>query len=1244
MHSHTKDQGSTEAHLHRIRRAVKWAAAGVIAFGCIATVDLTSFPGSNIWSALGGFHVVDVLRAIEGYSILFVLLYWGTSPPVKERRVVFALGCVVFVLLGRSSAEFRLDDWTAGNIATQTSDIALALSLPAIAAFTRRGWFVIRRPASMPAEARYVLWLVLLVAVLTLLPSPGLNLTESLHPLVYDLYAAYWDRAAGLAVTPALRQAVDDVPGLSGWIGACYGLTPAAFLVLSINQRRGCAAYLPTAAWMWVVLTGCALIAYHFFPVVGPAYVFGSDRFVQSLGDLPKMTLRLVSVRPVARNGMPSMHFGWMLAVTIVWWRSCTPAWSKLAMAFVAASAAAATLYLGEHYLVDLVVAVPFVLAAIALSTSQIPWVAMPRWATVVAGFGTWIVWVILLRTRTPWFVEHPWSCWALLAATAAVVWKQSRWLRDFELVVPHPGSELTDIESTKLSSSDRSTRKLGLLFFISGAAALVYQVLFAKELALVFGSTATATFTVLTTFLGGMAIGSLIGGIVATRLAKPLRAYAFVELGIGAFCVATPAIFSAIQMAYVWLAQGLPPSSIGLQMLRMLLGAGALLVPTVLMGTTLPLLAQVMNPRGERIGRDVAWLYFVNTAGAALGALLTSYWVIPALGVRSTTLVAALLNALVALAAIELSKSWQGRIVESANLSPSRARFVNTKLDRPVLFAAWLALGLGGTLSLGLEVVYVHLLSIVAGNSVYAFGLMLATFLIGLSGGGEIGRRLVESSKVDRAAALALIQTGLALFVAIGAIWWNAIPEYFGSFAGYPLTTSFASRESVRGLVCALVMIPPTLFIGASYTVAMDLATSLSPVSGIRMLGWGAALNTFGNIVGVLLFGFVILPVMGGLAASKLIAGGALLIAAVARIQAVSRPSQWAVVPAAILAVGAIAMSPAQLDYESLSTGANVYFGSQSWGKVIDHAESIDGGLTSVAQAGDAEARTTTLLTNGKFQGNDASGGEMRAQVGFAAAPLLHQPSRGRALVIGYGTGVTSRVFSDAGFANVDIAELSDDIVRLANQHLQNVNDRVSTRPDVKLHITDGRNFLLLSREQYDIISIEITSIWFAGAASLYNQDFYRLAKRHLRQGGVLQQWIQLHRLTPEDLLYIVGTLRSEFRFVSVYVLGGQGILVATNDRDRANPTPSQVRALDDFASMRAVKDVLGASFGTVMEGRLLDPDATDGFLKRVGVEPELWVSTDNNLRLEYSTPRANVNDPVTSFERNMFLLKGLK
>jgi len=1046
-----------------------------------------------------------------------------------------------------------------------------------------------------------------------------------MHPATLDVYALAFDHALGLKMLGGFARWAADEPIAAEVLRSLYLFTPLGMLSAAILQLRGRPAHVPSMLLVWALMTLCALAAYHLFPITGPRYLFGWPDFMDAIQRNWEIDSPVVA--PFPRNGMPSMHFGWLLASCIVFWQSSRKVWVRAAITAATVGVAMATIALGEHYLVDLIVAVPFVLSSLALCTRDVDWASFAKRACVTAGFGTWLAWVLLLRFEIEAFITRPWLTWILIAATVGVVLMQARWMRRFK----HEPQRVW--VQREVSEADRWQRLFGVMFFVSGAAALVYQVVFAKKLALVFGSTATASFTVLATFLGGMAIGSILGAGLAKRAKRPLATYALIELAMAIYCVASPVLFDAAQAAYVNLAGGLSPDAPGLMGLRIVLGGLVLLVPTVLMGATLPLLTQALGAQAGSMSNRVAWLYFANTAGAALGALLTAYFVIPAVGVQRTVMVAALLNLLVALGALELAKrpalpaSRPASLADGAAVPPYASR---------VVMAGFLALGIGGVLSLGLEVVYVHLLSISAGNSVYAFGLMVATFLVGLSMGGELARRLL--TKVPAGAALACALFTLACAVALPLSAWSAIPDYFASYAKFPAGKTFASREAIRALVCAAVMVPPTLCIGAAYVFAMELVTR---GAGVARLGAAAAINTAGNIAGVLLFGFVLLPELGGLGAAKAVAVSAAMLGLCVLIAAASKTARWRVAGAGILAAVSVwSQLGRNLDYEALSSGANVYFAPQAWGKVTDHAESIDGGLTAVTLQDVPEGQLKTLLTNGKFQGNNWLKGEMQAQLGFALAPLLHQERRDRALVIGYGTGATSRVFHEAGFVQLDIAELSGDIVRMADQHFPSINKRVSSAPGVSLHLTDGRNLLLLSRQRYDVISIEVTSIWFAGAAALYNREFYALTKARMKEDGVLQQWVQLHHLNPTDVLSVLASVRAEFQFVNLYLHGGQGVIVASNDPARASPRADALDKLATSSSLAEVRRIVEAPVSQLEASLLLDAPGVDRYLQSWILPPEYWASTDDNMQLEYSTPRANANDAKASFEQNMQIL----
>ncbi|MFC0349050.1 fused MFS/spermidine synthase [Undibacterium danionis] len=1213
-----------------------------VLFGVIAFLMLTASFGLNLWpfkvffSPLIANDAQTIYEFLTGYVLSFAVMFWAANFSVRSQVILLLLCPVVAVITLILLPETWVFSFSQPN-PTAITFFIFCMGVPAFVMLLIRicGGQLRGNDPIFESRLRAMVVLFLLIAMV---PDAALQLSSTLHPGTFDLYAMQWDAIAHWGIAPRLTQFIDSIFMARGFVELSYNLTPTAFLAIALLHLRKRPEHVASATLVWVVLTSCAFLAFNFFPITGPKYVFGSAGYLFALQQPFEYILDLVLVNPAPRNGMPSMHFGWMLASSIIWWRSGTHWWSRAIIIIMTMLTACGTLLLGEHYVVDLIVAVPFVLAAIALCTTSVPWSTYERKYIVLVGFGTWLVWIIVLRNLVPWAKENAWFPWLMLSLTIAVVVAQSRWMARFYLLTK-PRDVVTNVQSENSLQHSFLERRIGWLFFASGSAALIYQVLFAKKLALVFGSTSTATLTVLATFLGGMAIGSLIGGRYAQRVKLPLKTYALIEGGIAIYCVLTPFLFDAVQTLYIAIGTGLAPESPVLLTLRVLLGAGVLLVPTILMGITLPFLAEVINAPGQKLGSKVALLYFANTAGATLGALLTSYAIIPMLGVNSTTRIAALVNLLVALVAIDLAKKfpWHERQVTQFQVNNS------SSLSKSAVICAILALGIGGVVSLGLEVVYVHMLSIVAGNSVYAFGLMLATFLLGLAIGGEVARRILKNEQINRLQTLFLSLLGLATSLGLGMWIWNEIPNYFASFAEQDATKSFVAREAIRAMVCGVAMFPPTVFIGASYVFAMDVVTQNSGHSGIKMLGIGAAFNTLGNIVGVLLFGFFLLPMLGGLGAAQILTAATLLLALMVVVIGGYRLAKMDFVVFGIAGLCAALSLQIKLDYNTLSSGANVYFIAQQWGNSVDHAESIDGGLTTVAVVPKSEAQKRssaqkgefkTLLTNGKFQGNNVWEGEMQAQFGFAFAPLMHQERRERALVIGYGTGVTSKVFHDAGFKHLDIAELSSDVVNMANKHFADVNGLVSRQDGVQMHVTDGRNLLLLAppTHLYDVVSIETSSIWFAGAASLYNKEFYSLVKSKLAKDGILQQWVQLHHMHTVDLLTVIATLRSEFKFVSMYIIGGQGILIATNSDARKAPVAEAITFLKTIPSLEPIRLRFMTKIEELENLRVLTNENISKMLQQFGAGAGTLISTDDNLKLEYNTPKGNVLDTSAS------------
>ena len=546
------------AQLQDTRRSTAFFSIALAMLFFCAVLGISSWPGQQVLSLLMDPSLRGTVSVFRGYALFFAVLFWGARPSIRvQRTVLIAWPITAFAIWLTLHDELSMG-WAGNTDFGVEGLLSTSLGLVALAAMVWRMWYPPLHTS--PDFERNLRWLFLLMLLFSVVPPSALHLTVSLHPQTFDLYALKFDAATSLDITPWLIKKVESVPGVTEVLTLAYGMTPIGFLAVSLLQLRGKEAHTANALLLWVVITICALIAYHFFPITGPKYLFGPDSFASKLRMSDALLVETtIGVGPNPRNGMPSMHFGWMMCALILWMQSQTGRSSRAVMLLMTILVGLATLYLGEHYVIDLIVAVPFSLAAIALTTTGVAFSKPERWRTVALGFGCWLLWVLLLRNQIAFFLDHAWACWLLIGATALVVIMQAHAISRFRaLSTPIVTTNDAGRKNYASIESQKLTRRVGVMFFTSGAAALIYQVLFAKELALVFGSTATATFTVLATFLGGMAIGSLLGGLLAARTAKPVTAYAFVEVAIAGFCLLTPTLFSVLQSVYVFLATDL--------------------------------------------------------------------------------------------------------------------------------------------------------------------------------------------------------------------------------------------------------------------------------------------------------------------------------------------------------------------------------------------------------------------------------------------------------------------------------------------------------------------------------------------------------------------------------------------------------------------------------------------------------------------------------------------------------------
>ena len=624
----------------------------------------------------------------------------------------------------------------------------------------------------------------------------------------------------------------------------------------------------------------------------------------------------------------------------------------------------------------------------------------------------------------------------------------------------------------------------MAALFLFSGATGLLYEVAFSKVLATIFGATAYAISTVLSAFMAGLALGAHLGGRIAPRLTRPILGYGVAEISVGLVCIATPWVFDLLALTYVGIARTHPDSLGLLTAARGGLTFIVILVPTACMGATFPMLSRVVAGARES-GHALARLYAINTLGGALGSLASAYAILPMLGIRGTMRAAAAINIGIGVVAVVkgLSAGAEGAV---------SARDGTHEKGEPKGFARSFLVfaAASGFLVFAAEVVETHLLTLLIGNSAYAFGLMLAVFLVCLGVGAA---RSPAFARRHGSGALARGLLYAALTLAVTMPLWDQLPRFF-AFAGKNLS-SWGGREVCRAVAAFAILVLPTLWMGTTFPLLLAKVAERRSVS--RDVGALTVANTLGTIVGSIATGYWILPLLGSqrtlLAVSVAFAAfGVLAQARDARGSPSSaEPKRERTVSYALAAATLVlVLVLPRWDLARLTNGANVYF---TYGPPPDSIsfvrEDVHGGVTTVVKRGPLQ----TLYTNGKFQGDD--GHEMQAQRRFAHYPALFVEKEKRALVIGLGTGTTLGTITAYPFEDIDVAEISPAIVEASQLYFRGPSRNSLDDPRVHLSLNDGRNVLLVARAPYDLITIELTSVWFAGASNLYSHEFYELA-----------------------------------------------------------------------------------------------------------------------------------------------------
>lgn len=739
---------------------------------------------------------------------------------------------------------------------------------------------------------------------------------------------------------------------------------------------------------------------------------------------------------------------------------------------------------------------------------------------------------------------------------------------------------------------------RLLALFFVSGASGLIYQVVWMRALSLTLSVTVYAVTTVLCAFMGGLALGAAVAGRLANRLERPLLVFGWVELGVGLAGLVVPKVLFAMGPAYIWLHDLLGGSGLPFALGRFALAGGVLLVPCTLMGMTLPLLSRVAVDREEVVGRATGGLYAVNTLGAVAGCVAAGFVLIPQFGLFHASLAAACLNAAVGSGAVALGRGR--RTALAADTAPS----VTPTEGMPwTARLAALAFGVSGFTSLGYEVLWTRALEQFTHNSTYAYSAMLATFLAGIGGGSALA-----AARADRSRAplpiLGWIQLAIAASVISGLLvfprllgWIPAVAAAAGGLGSWGRAMAL-----VFGVSGVTLLATTTLFGAAFPFVTRAMVDRVGLVA--RRVAAAYTLNTLASIFGALAVGFWLLPLLGLrnafliLLALNAAVGAALVLASAPRAGGLSAAALAGV--AVLFALFAIPSDLFRHTFEA------------RFGKLPMYREQV---TDIVMVTKDPEKQYMIRYGDGRGTAGTVTAFEDRF---VAHVPMLLHPRPERVLSICFGVGNSLSSLAQYPVERLDAVELSPGVIEAA-PFFQSTNRNVLADPRVHLTIQDGRNYLLTSRDRFDVIRLDPPELHTAGVVNLYTLEFFELAREHLAPGGIFSIWVNVAMTPLEDVRAIVRTATEAFPYVSVW---HSPELISWVINGSVTPRPPDLRILARHFAQFPVRSDLHTI-------RIDDPVDFLGYFVLAGEDARAFADgaplvTDDHTRLDFTVPRS--------------------
>jgi spermidine synthase len=676
-----------------------------------------------------------------------------------------------------------------------------------------------------------------------------------------------------------------------------------------------------------------------------------------------------------------------------------------------------------------------------------------------------------------------------------------------------------------------RGLRILYLLFFLSGGTALIYEVIWIKELTLIMGNTVYSSTTVLAAFMGGLALGSiLLGRYIDNTKVSPLKLYAVLELGIGLFALSVPYILAGFNPLYKYIYQASSFNNHLITFLKFVISFCLLLIPTFLMGGTLPILSKYVISSPQHVGKRTGTLYAVNTLGAVMGSLLTGYLLIGLIGIKATTHLAVVINLLLFLFAYLLSTlSVKALPIEKKiDYKTSPQNEPTNEYSEMSITLVLIIYALSGFTALAYEIIWMRVFIPFLSSSIYSFTTMLVAFLLGLSLGSWICSQFVDLDN-KLVLSLGMVQILIGFFSLLSFTLFYLFYLLFSKQLNLALENMNAWAFLITIGFYFFILLPPSLLMGSVFPLAVKICSNKKIKVIGKTVGDIYFLNTIGAILGSLITGFFLIHWLGVRGSFILMVGLNLLGGLVLIVFNVKARGGIRLALAGTLSVilTLILLTYSKDTFQKILIDRLNHLkiiGKNS--KVIYYREDTTANICAVESSRSAK----NLLINSI----PVTGNVLETKL-MAHLPLLLHRNPQKGLVICFGMGTT---FRSAYLHGIDLkaAELVPNLVECFLLFYGD-GKAILDDPKTKFIINDGRNHLLLSQEKYDIITVDPSPpLYSSGTVNLYTQEFYQLCRQRLTDDGIFCMWLWVPSCRESEFKMLVKTFISVFPHTTVW------------------------------------------------------------------------------------------------------------